>query len=551
MQVGGREAGLTGFQWLQRIGFGVFIAALLAGIVLPIYSDEIGWRLQERAGFDGVDKLFTQLCGPTSLAPPPFWMMPVRYYSAMLNRLFDAPIYIRLSGILYALVWTGMVLVLVRRVAQDAGDRIALTTLAIGFLSIGTMPLLLVVSRPEQPIMLAYMAALLMVVAGAKGESAPAGVAWRRALAVLLLALVVMSYHVKGVATLPLFLVCLALVAKGRRAIAPRLAAGATMIGAGVWAAVYWVHRFQCPGDAVAREYFQKSAGAELVSASDASQLLPLLMKAFGNLSLFLYPGTVAPRVAPMGPWLPSGQIGQADSFTFFLVIVAIWTVALIATAWCLLHAARRAWRERRLDDRFLLAGALLATFLGWSATGFPGVYEATFTVPMLMLGVVLALSFHEGGARFARGLRWGAAVVGIGGLISIGLLTAIYGAPLAASTREPGYVPGQRLSITPFGYEALRRDIVAVARKCGITDPARKHGLLVDDLTYFPLMSSHLPDHRGGLFPPAEVSADPIEYLRANRSDGIVSWCRALPPDVAARGKREGQFCCLAPSDF
>ncbi|MEJ5978560.1 hypothetical protein WG901_18050 [Novosphingobium sp. PS1R-30] len=546
------RAGLKGFQWLQRMVIGLFVVALLAAIVLPIYTDEIGWRLQERAAYDGVDKLFTELCGPNTLASPPFWMMPARYYSAVFNSLFDSPIYVRLSGILYALVWTAMVLALVRRAGRDGPERIALTTIAIGFLSIGTMPLLLVMSRPEQPIMLAWTAALLLVLGrtGSGAETTTAS-AWRRSLAILVLSLLAMSYHVKGVATAPLFLVCLLLVAKGRQAVVPRLVSGVMLVAGAIWSGHYWVDRFLCPDDAAAREAFEKSAGAAIVAADSSAQILPLLTKALGNLSLFLYPGTVAPRASPMADWLPAEQITRADSFTFFLVVVALWSIAMIVTVWCLLRAMRRAWRERRLDDRFLLAGALLAMFLGWSAIGFTGVYEATFTVPMLTLGVVLALSTHDGGPNFARGLTWAAAGIGLAGLVSMALLTAIYGAPLTASTRTPGYVPGQHFSITPFGFDAIRRDTLAVARQCGIVDPVAKQRLLLDDLTYFPLMHSRLPEHRGALLPPYVAAHDPVEYLRSIRSDGIVSWCAALPPAMQARAKRQGKMCCLAPSDF
>ena len=547
-----RRAGAAGFEWLRRLCVGLFVASLLAAIVLPIYTDEIGWRLQERAAYDGVDKLFTQLCGPDTLAPPPFWMMPARFYSMAFNSLFDSPLYVRVSGILYALVWTAMVLALVGRASRDARERTALTTVMIGFLSLGTLPLLLVMSRPEQPIMLAYTAALLMVLRRPQAEvRASAAQAWRRSLAIVALALVAMSYHVKGVAAAPLFLVCLWLVAKGREAIVPRLVSGAVLIGAAVWAGQYWVHRFLCPGDAAARESFQASAGASIAAANDSAQIVPLLLKALGNISLFLYPGTVAPRANPMSFWLPVNKISLDASFIWFLVIVALWTVAMIAAVWCLLRAARRAWRERRIDDRLLLSGALLCMFVGWSAIGFTGTYEATFTVPMLTLGVVLALSLHDGGPRFAGGMAGAAAGMGVIGMISIVLVAQIYGGALVASTRKPGYVPGQFFSITPFGYESVRRDTLAVARQCGITDPAAKRGLLLDDLSYFPMMQSRLPDHRGGLLPPVRVTRDPVDYLRANKSDGIVSWCAALPPAMQARAKRQGNMCCLAPADF
>lgn len=54
----------------------VFVASLLGGMMLPVYTDEIGWRLQERAALDGVDKLYSDICGPNTLAVPPSFMWP-------------------------------------------------------------------------------------------------------------------------------------------------------------------------------------------------------------------------------------------------------------------------------------------------------------------------------------------------------------------------------------------------------------------------------------------------------------------------------------------
>ena len=102
---------MTGFvknHWLGALRgavVAVLVLAILAGLFLPIYTDEIGWRFQERAGFDGVDKMFSELCGPNTLARPAFFMWPARLYSALFNSLFPAPIWVRLSGILYALAF--------------------------------------------------------------------------------------------------------------------------------------------------------------------------------------------------------------------------------------------------------------------------------------------------------------------------------------------------------------------------------------------------------------------------------------------------------------
>jgi hypothetical protein len=251
-----------------------------------------------------------------------------------------------------------------------------------------------------------------------------------------------------------------------------------------------------------------------------------------------------------MAWWVPFGRISVSQSFAFFLVLVALWTVVLIATVYCLLLAAREAWRARRLDSRAVLSAALLATVLEWSALGFSAVYEATFAIPMMVLAAVLALSTFTGYRRFARAIKVLAGAIGVLGMVSVALVAALYGPPLADAAGQRGYIEEQRYSISAFGFSRLRRDILGAARKCGITDPDHQHALAVDDLTYFPFMKSRLPQHRGGLFVPA-LARDPMDYLRAIKSDGIMASCQVLPPELRARAKRQGQFCCVAPEDF
>src|SRR5574337_1346060 len=89
-------------------------------------------------------------------------MMPVRYFSAFFNTTFADPIYVRLSGVVYALIWTFLLLRLLERVASDQKMSRLLGIIAFGLMSLGVMPLLLVWSRPEQPMLLAITSALVI-----------------------------------------------------------------------------------------------------------------------------------------------------------------------------------------------------------------------------------------------------------------------------------------------------------------------------------------------------------------------------------------------------
>lgn len=548
-------SGGRAFSWLRNTALGVLVAALIGGILLPVYSDEVGWRLHERAALDGVDKMFTLLCGPNTVAQPPFWMMPARYYSAFFNSLFPDPLFVRISGILYALAWLAMLLVLIRRVTENAASRTWLAALSAGFLSLGTLPLLLVWSRPEQPIILAFTGAVLLASRDGPGSGAEMSgrTAWARSIGIVLLAAIAMSYHVKALITVPLFLVCLFLASRGRAAHLPRVAAGLVLTALAAWATYYWAHRLQCPESAVARAEFSRfNNGAAMVHASGLSQVLAVIGKALGNVSLLHYLGLAAPREEPMSLWLTPDRVSAAASFTWYRVMIGLWLAGLAVSAGCLTIALRRAWRERRLDGRIVLSLALLATILAWSASqGVRNDYEASFVVPMTVMAMVLALATCRPEQRLAAGIRVVTVLVALSGMASAALMAILYGPPLVEAAQERGYVSAQRHSISAFGYAESRRDMLTAARKCGIADPAARHALVLDDVTYFAFMQSRMPEHAAGLFTQWSSTDDPIGYLRRIKSDGVVVSCRFLSGDLRARARSEGQFCCLAPPDW
>lgn len=545
-------SGGRAFHWLRNGALAMFVAALIGGILLPVYSDEVGWRLHERAALDGVDKMFTLLCGPNTVAAPPFWMMPARYYSAVFNSLFPDPFYVRVSGILYALVWLGMLLVLIRRVTESVGSRTWLAALSAGFLSLGTLPLLLVWSRPEQPIVLAFTGAVLLASRDWRqsGPDTAGRAAWSRSVVIVLLAAIAMSYHVKALITVPLFLVCLFLASRGRAAHLPRAAAALVLTALAAWATYYWAHRLQCPESAVARAEFSRfNNGAAMVHASGLSQVIGVLRKAAGNVSLLHYLGLAAPREEPMSLWLTPYRIGAAASFTWYRVMIGLWLAGLAVAGGCLAAAIQRCWRERRLDGRILLSLALLATILAWSASqGVRNDYEASFVVPMMVMAMVLALATCRPEQRLAAGIRVVTVLVALSGMASVVLVATLYGPPLVEAAHERGYVSAQRHSISAFGYAESRRDILKAAGKCGIVDPAARHALVLDDVTYFAFMQSRMPEHAAGLLTQWSSTNDPIGYLRRIKSDGVVVSCRFLSGDLRTRAKSEGQFCCLAP---
>jgi hypothetical protein len=536
-------------------------AAFIAGIFVPVYSDEIGWRFQERAAIDGVDKLFTDICGPNTLAVPPFFMMPARYFSAYINLWFADPFYVRLAGILCALSWLAMVVAIIRRIASDRQEQAVLGVCALGLLTLANTPLLLIWSRPEQPLLLTATAALLMALtARSPGESSgttsdtSAKVAWWRSLAILAFGTLALSYHARALFLVPLFLGCIGLASRGRAALLPRLVVGSTLVAVTASAASYWIHRLQCPNDPILRAaYNAQNMGFDLLRVHDADAFVNVLGKLIANVDFRAYVQMVLPYRYPMSAWLPYDQITQTGTVRWGILLLGAWIGIAFFTIIGLVLGVKATLRERFSDPRPLLSLILLMTVAGWSAAqATRHVYEAILIVPLLTLAAVLAMSSAKPDGRLLAIRNVLAAFLGLGAMISVAITAELWRPSLMRSNAQSGYIAEQPASVPVFGYSSVKPEILAAARQCGIPEPGKAKRLMIDDLTYFPFMQSKLPEHRFGLIGIWQGTvSDPIAYLKSRGSDGIIMGCRNLTPELRARAKSHGQFCCLGPPEW
>jgi hypothetical protein len=541
--------------WLRYAVLGMFVAVLAAGVFVPIYTDEVGWRFQERAAFDGVDKLFSDTCGSNTLAAPPFFMMPVRYYSAFFNSLFADPMYVRFSGVLYAFVWLALLVALIGRISRGRRDRAVLTIVGLGLMCLGMVPMLLVWSRPEQPIVLVTTAALLIALTYAqKPGAATTRAAWLRSVALVVLGIIALSYHLKALFVAPVFLACLFFASRGRNANVPRQVMALMFVAIVGFSAAYWAHRMQCPDDPILRAaYADNSRALALTEAGSLAEARKALLDIAGNINLIDYFGLASPRPDPMSRWLEDDQITLPVANQWYVSLILGWSGVTIAAVACIGAGAYGAWRARRLDPGVILASTLLIGVLGWSATQVHrNIYEACLVLPLVMLATVLALSTRKLGGLMDASAEMIAVIVGLCAIASPLAMASIYGPSLLRASRQTGYIAAQPTSLPVFGYASVKPQIERAAARCGIGDPAKAKALLVDELTYFTFMRSRLPQHHlGVLWLWRGEITDPVAYLKSRGSSGAILGCHFLPADLRARAKREGQFCCLGPPNW
>jgi hypothetical protein len=536
-------------RWLPIAAAAGLAATFLLGILVPLYTDEIGWRFQERAWIDGVDRGYNDICGPNTFARPPWFMLPVRWFSATANQALADPLFVRIEGVLCVLAWAAMLWLLVSRLGDGLARRRRMQALVFSLLGLGTLPFLQVLSRPEQPLLLTFTLILLITLGFPRRSGASA--AWLKGAAIVALTGIAVSYHLKGVAYAPIALVCLAVCAAGPRTLVPRVVLGAVLVAMVAAAASYWFGRFQCLGNA--------EAGAVL-----ATESLAAILATHGSLNGIL--GTLVHGANPlnyvwlagfgidMSLWLPLGMFPDPVCRAVIVALGLLWGGALVLAGIRLLLFLARARLKALAEPRALLALTVLACVEVWGVSQIHrNLYEAGHILPMLAIFVALALSLPlADDARLTRAQTWLTCVAVPVALLSEAAVLVFATGPLIAARQTPGYIPGQRMSVSTRSYDTVRRDIDLAMAKAGMPRDRQLQGLVLDDITYLALQRHLLPIHRLGVFEVWNFGIDnAAQDLVDRRSDGIVVSCENLTDEFETAASRAGGICAVSKAQI
>lgn len=531
-------------RWLGASVVGALLCVLAIGTLLPVYSDEIGWRFQERAAIDGVDRGYSDMCGPGTLARPPWFMMPVRWFSAAANQALADPLFVRLEGVACAFAWLALAWILIGRLERDEVKRLRMRTLVFALLGMGTLPFVLVMSRPEQPLILTLTLAMLITLSPPGNTVRTAG----KCAAILVLAGIALSYHLKGVVYVLVPLACLVVCGGRRKTIVPCILAVGALGAATATAGSYWIGRFQCPGDPLLAKTL---AGENLASAVSSGARLPdIVLLAMRGANPLNYASLAALKNSPMAFWIPLDLFPTAMPQVSAVVLVLVWELAiLLALAALVLFVVRQ--RQRAFaEPRILIALAILASVLAWGASQVNRhVYELAHVLPMLALFVAICLTLPgEWPKWLARLLGLLVPCTAATALLSQAVLLTFTGDFLLAAASRPGIPAGQKFSVSIADYGAVKADIARAMAGAGIDENVRQHGLMVDDLTYLALQRHLMPLNRLGVVGLWKGSiANPAQYLVSRHSAGVVTACGGLPGYMQIAAARSGDICAIS----
>jgi hypothetical protein len=550
------EPARQGAGWLPLAALALLVASMVFGLILPIYTDEIAWRFHQRAWLDnGFDVWMNDVCGPHMVAAAPLFMLPVRWFSATMNQWLDDPLWIRATGVVLGLLLVAGFWRLAGLLEPDVQRRGLLRAIICGVLACGVLPLLLIFSRPEQPVFLAALGMAVLALPALRRDIS-ARRAWLVCAGLVLLTLVGLSYHLKGLLYSVFALACLAMLAGGTRHIVPRALAAAAIVVLDLVAAQYWMGRFSCPDNAVmaaeldAQNLFAMIANGQATVATLTGQLL--------GAHILGYVSLAAIHPYPMSSWMPVKVFTAVDGLAGHALAYAVWlTPSLLAVAGVVAFLRRKGWRGL-FEPRVFLAGTLFAITSLWAFSQITrNVYEASHMLPAWALALLFALTLRTvPTATSATTLRKLAVLVVVLSAISQVIVIGRMSGPLWAAAHDPGRLPLQQYSFSLADYPAVRADISAAMQQAGMgmdgassgTGPdGRLNRLLIDDVTYLALQRSYLPIHALGVMGPWNGPIDdPATYLVSRSSDGVVATCASLWQDAADVAARAGEICAI-----
>jgi hypothetical protein len=529
-------------------------ATFLLTLFLPIYTDEVLTKLsQGRLIYDGGRNMSAYpTCGAISFAVPAL-LWPFRWLDTAIYEPVSHPFTLRAIGAAMAAGWICLTGLVLWRAAPHSKRREAIVVL-LSLATVGVMPFLLVVNRPEQVMLFGLSLTALPLILNVQARRLPLWADLAAGAGALAAGGIVMACHPRAFLLWPL--ACIAIFRYiNRRAIAApvvlllALVAVATVHNLGV--------RTGCTDPALQPVLVRDSLLGALGMGHLGDYVLALTATALlypGN-ALFIeqfqfkneYRSAILPPITDGWPLL----LGHLTTFLFLLLLIC----GGIAYAKTLRAALRGGPRRTQAA-----ALGLLWFFWGFSviARVFKNDYEAALLMPviaMMTLGSIWAAR-----AELAAGMAppewqklWHGFVLGIAGLSVISQATLLLQFLPSAhgSWSQPGYPAGQKFSVVGLGYDRLAPAIMATGAMCGIGTTNQTQHLIVDELTYFtyrktyqPFLATFIDEHGWG-----RTITDFPAVLSHVGSQGMVVGCQWVPEALRSKEKRNGQFCCVPPS--
>jgi hypothetical protein len=544
---------------LERIAVtAIMILALVSfgmAALLPVYTDEIVWKvMQGRLGYDGFEVrsgTMVPSCGPDAFTVPPL-LLPFRLLETLMYQWISEPLMIRLVGIGFFIAWLVGTWLLLQRFVPPLADRWTIAGALVAFVTLGVMPFLMVISRPEQ-LLLIGITALLTICMGERPR--PPRSLSREAISAIVLVFgsaMLLAAHQRAIFALPLMALA-ALKLLYRRAVT--VVAILAMAYFAVTAYVDSTIRWACPGDPSASSLFEMASIGFAAGSGHLlhylAQLMKMLLEHPAHFFFLSQIGFLSYHTSYIIPGYPWHWVGLSLTMAVAAFVGVMSTCGFCAFLVILIGTVRQ---HRVSVEACALASVWALLFASLFARLWRSDYEETLVEPLLGLVSILSIWVARDeigrwlGAVFSRRVTHSAfSILLLLSIVSQVALIAGYSGYAVGSWVTPGYAKGQKWSVANFGYGQLRSQITETAAAC-VINPDHAHHLVVDELTFFALRQAHQPflmtylDENLWGWGISDVRA----LLTREQSAGMVVGCQWVPSTLRSEATVNGPFCCI-----
>lgn len=531
------------------------VATFAAGILVPLYSDEIAVQMtRSRFLVEGAHlvSLLPQCRSTILLSVPATW-----YPAALLNALlyFGADgIGLRVLGIVLGLAWLSLLWFWAGQHPQNFLPKRSFQALALSFNLLGVLPFVLILARTEQLLVLTLagfcLFALYWNVESKDGRLSN----YLKAFLFLVLTSVCLFSHPKALFFAPLILASAWMVFKHT--------------GKGLKLLVY---------SSVLFAIYQTFQQAEkLTSCPNAPQVAKILAKNTLDfhqyiinkigffysvwVNLISAPTHITSRIPITSQyqsfWLPTIDGGITPLFKDFGVIVQLGVLLLIIALFAGLAYQVLGQLKRKVTRPSTILGVALAAGIVIHAI----IYDENswnFYTPGLIIPLLSMLFLVVIPERITTKNTW---ITSIDNLIIPWLLFALTSMSMLLHTMVPpllGIASEKTLEIanqplsTPIFLPAQEKDnLQALAAECHITKKSTR--LVLGGLSYFeykdnkqPLNVLYVSNFGFGM----DVGQNALNFLHKIDSGGVLTRCEFLQRDLLNSAHKSGIMCCVSKS--
>jgi hypothetical protein len=518
------------FSWISAIlalpllGW-IALAPLL--VISPIYGDEFEWkRTTARLFLDGGKlQYFFPECSKGRLLESPISWYPLQLVHAAMYADMTNPQILRYWGIVFFLALIAYCTWFVRFHIRPESGILATTGAILAPLSIGVLPFLMVLNRPEQSLLLILTLACTLPLVLDKEASSPAK-GWLLALLFAMLSCAAVASHIKGIFLLPLMLLCAYLSIRDWR---PTMVVFALSCFGAFQTFKIWSARTDCPESPFLVDVFRNQS----ISPYDLqlglwSLLNGVLLDIRGIKDYWRATGF---QQVYQGDWLPAAQSPRMLIETALNACVPIlMVVAVVIVVRASAAAVNRAARRRQPPDAAtVISACLLVTFIAIAAfQKSKNFYESSLTIPILGLAVLLGLpAYATRQSRLALACLCGLAVIS-----QIVLAVRFY----------PHLAPWRHGLVALASDQQRVRSLVA---RCGVKIDSTTSRLLMDYTSYTVLWPTREPYLIGNIDGWWGTGLDMAHVIQDAKISGAVGACRPFIKEHWPSVISDGAFCC------